>query len=103
MRDLFGQLLAEIQRIKSEGDYETARKLVEKYAVKIDLVLHSEVLARYEKLHLAPYKGFINPVYEAVTDENGTITDIKVSYDEGYAEQMLRYSKKYANLPYRNE
>lgn len=103
LRDLFGQLLAEIQRIKSEGDYETARKLVEKYAVKIDLVLHSEVLARYEKLHLAPYKGFINPVYEAVTDENGTITDIKVSYDEGYAEQMLRYSKKYANLPYRNE
>jgi dipeptidyl-peptidase-3 len=103
LRDLFGQLLAEIQRIKSEGDYETARKLVEKYAVKIDPVLHSEVLARYEKLHLAPYKGFINPVYEAVTDENGTITDVKVSYDEGYAEQMLRYSKKYANLPYRNE
>ena len=103
LRDLFGQLLAEIQRIKSEGDYETARKLVEKYAVKIDPVLHSEVLVRYEKLHLAPYKGFINPVYEAVTDENGTITDVKVSYDEGYAEQMLRYSKKYANLPYRNE
>ncbi|WP_455664625.1 dipeptidyl-peptidase 3 family protein [Phocaeicola sp.] len=103
LRDLFGQLLAEIQRIKSEGDYETARKLVEKYAVKIDPVLHSEVLARYEKLHLAPYKGFINPVYEAVTDKNGTITDVKVSYDEGYAEQMLRYSKKYANLPYRNE
>ena len=103
LRDLFGLLLAEIQRIKSEGDYGTARKLVEKYAVKIDPVLHSEVLVRYKKLHLAPYKGFINPVYEAVTDENGTITDVKVSYGEGYAEQMLRYSKKYANLPYRNE
>lgn len=103
LRDLFGQLLAEIQRIKSEGDFEAARKLVEEYAVKIDPALHAEVLARYEKLHLAPYKGFVNPVYEAVTDENGNITDVKVSYDEGYAEQMLRYSKEFANLPYRNE
>lgn len=103
LRDLFGQLLAEIQRIKSEGDFEAARKLVEAYAVKIDPALHAEVLARYEKLHLAPYKGFVNPVYEAVTDENGNITDVKVSYDEGYAEQMLRYSKEFANLPYRNE
>lgn len=103
LRDLFGQLLAEIQRIKSEGDFEAARKLVEAYAVKIDPALHAEVLARYEKLHLAPYKGFVNPVYEAVTDENGNITDVKVSYDEGYVEQMLRYSKEFANLPYRNE
>ena len=103
LRDLFGQLLAEIQRIKSEGDYEAARRLVENYAVKIDPALHKEVLARYEKLHLAPYKGFVNPVYEAVTDEKGNITDVRVSYDEGYAAQMLRYSKEYANLPYRNE
>lgn len=103
LRDLFGQLLAEIQRIKSEGDYEAARRLVENYAVKVDPELHQEVLARYEKLHLAPYKGFVNPVYEALTDEKGNITDIKVSYNEGYAEQMLRYSKEYANLPYRNE
>ena len=103
LRNLFGQLLAEIQRIKSEGDFEAARRLVEKYAVKIDPVLHAEVLARYEKLHLAPYKGFVNPVYEVVTDKDGNITDVKVSYDEGYAEQMLRYSKEFANLPYRNE
>lgn len=103
LRNLFGGLLAEIQRIKSEGDYETARELVEKYAVKIDPVLHREVLMRYEKLHLAPYKGFVNPVYEAITDENGAIMDVKISYEEGYAEQMLRYSKDHANLPYWNE
>lgn len=103
LRNLFGELLAEIQRIKSEGDYETARRLVENYAVKIDPELHKEVLVRYEKLHLAPYKGFINPVYIAVTDEDGDITDVKISYEEGYAEQMLRYSKDHANLPYWNE
>lgn len=103
LRDLFGTLLAEIQRIKSEGDYEAARQLVEKYAVKVDPQLHAEVLSRYEKLHLAPYKGFINPVYEAVTDEKGRIIDVKVSYQEGYAEQMLRYSREYSNLPYLNE
>ena len=103
LRDLFGTLLAEIQRIKSEGDYEAARQLVEKYAVKVDPQLHAEVLLRYEKLHLAPYKGFINPVYEAVTDEKGRIIDVKVSYQEGYAEQMLRYSREYSNLPYLNE
>lgn len=103
LRNLFGELLAEIQRIKSEGDYETARRLVENYAVKIDQELHKEVLIRYEKLHLAPYKGFINPVYIAVTDEDGDITDVKISYEEGYAEQMLRYSKDHANLPYWNE
>lgn len=103
LRNLFGELLAEIQRIKSEGDYETARQLVENYAVKIDPALHKEVLIRYEKLHLAPYKGFINPVYIPVTDENGNITDVKISYEEGYTEQMLRYSKDHANLPYWNE
>ena len=103
LRALFGKLLAEIQRIKSEGDFNAARNLVETYAVKVDPELHKEVLARYEKLHLAPYKGFVNPVYELVTDKDGNITDVTVSYNEGYAEQMLRYSKEYANLPYRNE
>ena len=103
LRNLFGQLLAEIQRIKSEGDYEAARKLVEDYAVKIDPALHAEILERYKKLDLAPYKGFINPVYEAVTDADGNITDVKVSYTEGYAEQMLRYSRDYSTLPNINE
>lgn len=103
LRGLFGKLLAEIQRVKSEGDFNAARNLVETYAVKVDPELHKEVLARYEKLHLAPYKGFVNPVYELVTDKDGNITDVTVSYNEGYAEQMLRYSKEYANLPYRNE
>ena len=99
VRQLFGALLAEIQRIKSTGDFAAARALVEDYAVKVDPVLHAEVLERYKKLNLAPYKGFVNPKYEAVTDANGTITDVKVSYDEGYAEQMLRYSKDYSPLP----
>ena len=99
VRQLFGKLLAEIQRIKSTGDFAAARALVEDYAVKVDPVLHAEVLERYKKLNLAPYKGFVNPKYEAVTDANGTITDVKVSYDEGYAEQMLRYSKDYSPLP----
>ena len=99
VRQLFGELLAEIQRIKSTGDFAAARALVEDYAVKVDPVLHAEILERYKKLNLAPYKGFVNPKYEAVTDANGTITDVKVSYDEGYAEQMLRYSKDYSPLP----
>ena len=103
LRGLFGQLLSEIQRIKSEGDFEAARQLVENYAVKVDPELHQEVLTRYAKLNLAPYKGFVNPVYTADTDAAGNIVDVKVSYNEGYAEQMLRYSKDYANLPYRNE
>lgn len=103
LRGLFGQLLAEIQRIKSEGDFAAARQLVEDYAVKVDPKLHEEVLARYEKLHLSPYKGFVNPVYEVVTNDSGEITDVKISYTEGYAQQMLRYSREYANLPYRNE
>ena len=102
LRQLFGELLAEIQRIKSTGDFEAARDLVETYAVKVDPVLHAEVLERYKKLNLAPYKGFVNPKYEAVTDADGKITDVKVTYDEGYAEQMLRYSKDYSNLPSMN-
>ena len=99
VRQLFGELLAEIQRIKSTGDFEGARTLVENYAVKVDPALHAEVLARYKKLNLAPYKGFINPVYELVTDKDGNITDVTVSYDEDYVEQMLRYSKDYSPLP----
>lgn len=98
MRQLFGQLLAEIQRIKSEGDFEVARLLVEKYAVRVDARLHAEVLERYRSLHLAPYKGFVNPVYSLQTDDKGEITDVLVSYSEGYAEQMLRYSRDYSNL-----
>ncbi len=103
LRNLFGQLLGEIQRIKSEGDFTAARQLIEDYAVKVDPELHKEVLERYAKLHLAPYKGFVNPVYEAVTDKDGHIIDVKISYTEGYAEQMLRYSRDFSNLPYRNE
>lgn len=99
VRDLFGRLLAEIQRIKSTGDYAGAHDLVEAYAVKVDPALHAEVLERYKKLNLAPYKGFVNPKYEAVTNADGTITDVTVTYDEGYAEQMLRYSKDYSTLP----
>jgi len=99
MRELLGILLAEIQRIKSEGDFEAAKHLVETYAVHVEPELHTEVLNRYKKLNLAPYKGFVNPVYEAITDDRGNITDIKVSYKEGYAEQMLRYSKNYSSLP----
>ena len=99
LRELFGELLSEIQRIKSTGDYQGAHDLVENYAVKVDPVLHAEVLERYKKLNLAPYKGFVNPKYEAVVDAAGKITDVKVTYDEGYAEQMLRYSKNYSNLP----
>ena len=103
MRTLLGELLAEIQRIKSTGDYEAGKNLVETYAVKVDPDLHKEVLARYEKLNIAPYKGFINPVYTPVKDNNGNITDVKISYDEGYSEQMLRYSKDYSPLPTYND
>lgn len=99
LRELFGELLSEIQRIKSTGDYQSAHDLVESYAVKVDPALHAEVLERYKKLNLAPYKGFVNPKYEAVVDAAGKIIDVKVTYDEGYAEQMLRYSKDYSNLP----
>ena len=103
LRNLFGLLLAEIQRVKSTGDFKGAQALVEGYGVKIDPQLHKEVLERYEKLNLAPYKGFINPVYTAVRDAQGNITDVKVSYDESYAHQMLRYSQQYAPLPLINE
>ena len=102
LRGLFGELLAEVQRIKSEGDYEAGRQLVEQYAVQVDQELHREVLDRYAALNLAPYKGFINPVYTAVTDADGNITDVTISYDESYDAQMLRYSNEYATLPYRN-
>lgn len=98
LRHLFGELLAEIQRIKSEGDYEAARQLVEKYAVNIDPDLHREILARYKKLNLAPYKGFINPKMDLVFDEQNDVKDVVVSYEEGYAEQMLRYSEEYGTL-----
>ena len=98
LRRLFGELLAEIQRIKSEGDLEAARQLVERYGVKVDPKLHKEVLARYKALNLAPYKGFVNPVYTAVRDGEGRITDVTVDYTEEYAGQMLRYSRDYSNL-----
>ena len=98
LRGLFGKLLAEIQRIKSEGDYAAGRDLVEKYAVKFDPELHKEVLERYAKLNIAPYKGFVNPVYTPVVDENGNITDVKIDYTEDYIDQMLRYSRDYSSL-----
>ena len=98
LREIFGKQLAEIQRIKSEGDYEAGRALVEKYAVKVDPQLHKEVLDRYASLNIAPYKGFVNPIYTLEKDANGEITDVKISYGEGYIEQMLRYSRDYSPL-----
>ena len=98
LRHLFGELLAEIQRIKSEGDYEAARQLVEKYAVNIDPALHREILARYMKLNLAPYKGFINPKMTLVFDEEGNPIDVNLDYEESYTDQMLRYSDEYGTL-----
>ena len=98
LRHLFGELLAEIQRIKSEGDYEAARQLVEKYAVNIDPALHREILARYKKLNLAPYKGFINPKMTLVFDEEGNPNDVNLDYEESYTDQMLRYSDEYGTL-----
>lgn len=98
LREIFGKQLAEIQRIKSEGDLEAARQLVERYGVKIDPSLHMEVRERYKRLNLAPYKGFINPVYTPVLDDQQQIIDIKISYGEAYDAQMLRYSKDYATL-----
>lgn len=98
LRALIARLLAEVQRIKSEGDYEVARQLVETYAVKVDATLHQEVLERYQKLNLAPYKGFINPMMLPVLDENGDICDIQLNYSESYAHQMLRYSTEYGTL-----
>ena len=99
LRRLYGQLLAIVQQIVSTGDYDAAKQLVETYAVKIDPKVHAEVLERYKTLDIAPYKGFVNPVYTPVTDAEGNITDIKVDYSEGYAEQHLRYSRDYSPLP----
>ena len=103
LRQLFGRLLAEIQRIKSEGDYDAAQRLVEDYAVKVNPTLHDEILTRYRALNLAPYKGFINPQYIVHRDHQGNITDISLRYDESFAQQMLRYSRDYNTLPLINE
>ena len=98
LRGLIARLLAEVQRIKSEGDYEAARQLVERYAVKVDASLHEEVLMRYQKLNLAPYKGFINPQLLPVYGQDRQICDIQVYYGESYTHQMLRYSQEYGTL-----
>jgi len=99
LRTLFGNLLAEIQRIKSTGDFLGGKTLVENYGVKVNQPLHSEMLERYKKLHLAPYRGFVNPVYTLVKNDKGEITDVAISYTEGYIDQHLRYSKDYSSLP----
>ena len=98
LRHAFASLLAEIQRIRSEGDYEAARTLVENYGIQVDSVLHQEVLSRYSTLHLAPYKGFINPRYEVLRDASGQLLDIVPHYDESFSAQMLRYSRDYSTL-----
>lgn len=98
LRDLFGQLLGEIQRIKSEGDYEAGRNLVETYAVKVDPKLHKEVLDRYSRLDIAPYRGFVNPVYVPVRNDKGAVVDVKVTYGEDYLPQVMRYSREYKTL-----
>lgn len=103
VRQLFGKLLSEIQRIKSTGDYAAGKAMVEKYAVKVEPKLHKEVLERYAKLNLAPYRGFVNPVYTLVTDKNGKVTNVTVSYDEDYVKQHLRYSQEYSVLPTWND
>ena len=99
LRELFGKLLAEVQRIKSEGDYAAGKALVENYGVKVNPTLHKEILERYAKLNLAPYKGFVNPKMTEVKNAKGEVTDIELDYSEGYAEQMLRYSRDYSFLP----
>lgn len=99
VRRLYGELLAEIQRITSEGDYVAAKEMVETYAVKVNPELHKEILERYEKLHLAPYKGFVNPVYNLVRNAKGQVTDVTLDFTEGYIEQHLRYSREYSPLP----
>ena len=98
LRQLFASLLAEVQRIKSEGDYEAARQLVEHYAVQVDAELHREILDRYRRLNLAPYKGFINPMMLPIYDQEGRIIDVQLYYGESYAHQMLRYSQEYGTL-----
>ncbi|MBQ7631263.1 MAG: dihydrofolate reductase [Paludibacteraceae bacterium] len=99
LRRLYGELLAEIQRITSEGDYKAAKEMVERYAVKVNPELHQEILARYQQLNLAPYKGFVNPVYTAIRDKEGNISDVRIDFTEGYIEQHLRYSRDYSPLP----
>ncbi len=99
VRRLYGELLAEIQRITSEGDYAAAKEMVETYAVKVNQDLHKEILERYQKLNLAPYKGFVNPVYNLVRNKKGEVTDVTIDFTEGYIEQHLRYSKEYSPLP----
>ena len=103
LRTLFGSLLAEVQRIKSEGDYAAGKRLVENYGVKVDQTLHAEVLARYAKLHLAPYKGFVNPVIKEVKNKENKVTDVILDYSENYVDQMMRYSRDYSFLPSYNE
>jgi len=98
VRTLFGQLLAEIQRIKSTGNFERGKKLVENYGVKVNQILHAEVLDRYKKLNLAPYRGFVNPVYTLIQNKDGKIKDVTISYDENYVDQHMRYSKDYSAL-----
>jgi len=102
VRELFGELLAEIQRIKSTGDYEGAKNLIETYAVKVNEPLHKEVLERYKALNLSPYRGFVNPVYQLIKNDKDEVTDVTISYDENYVEQHLRYSKQYSVLPNNN-
>ncbi len=102
LRSLFGELLAEVQRIKSEGDLDAAKNLIETYGVKVNPELHAEVLSRYQALNIAPYKGFVNPVYNLITNDEGKVTDVTISYDENYVDQQLRYSKQYSVLPLKN-
>jgi dipeptidyl-peptidase-3 len=99
LRGLFGEMLKEVQRIKSEGDFAAGRNMIERFGVKIDPELHTEILARYEKLNLAPYSGFVNPVMTPVTDRDGKITDVKIEYCSDYLGQMMEYGKKYSFLP----
>ena len=99
LRELFGELLCEVQRIKSEGDYEACKALVENYAVKVNPELHAEVIARNKALNIEPYGGFVNPEYELVTDKDGKVVDVKISYPANYIEQHLKYGKEYSFLP----
>lgn len=99
LRELFGTLLREVQRIKSKGDFTAGQQLVEEYAVKVDPVLHREILDRYARLDLSPYRGFVNPVMKEIINNQGEVADIVLDYSEGYMNQMLRYSRKYSFLP----
>ncbi|NJM16428.1 MAG: dihydrofolate reductase, partial [Bacteroidales bacterium] len=101
LRTLFGELLAEVQRIKSEGDFDAGKQLVESYGIKIDTAMHNEVLERFKKLDIPAYSGFVNPYFE-LTEENGEIKDIKLQYTNDYVGQMLKYSKEYSLLPVYN-